>query len=343
MTPEHRLKWLLRPLSFPYGAATSLRTFLYRRGILRQRHLDGIVISVGNLTAGGTGKTPMVLWIAERLLAEGSPCGILTRGYRGDVHSDGRTSDEVRLLQSRLGGRVAFGVGADRFAHGRELARRGVRWFILDDGFQHWQLARDVDIVLLDATNPFGGGRLLPAGRLREPRPALARANIIVITRSDSAPAVEATVRQYSRAPIFYSRTHLDSIRLIVDGHLDTEIAPSQLPKLFAFCAIGNPAAFLADLRAWGLQVARHRCFRDHHRYTSEDFEAILRDARAAGCSALICTEKDLQNLPVTGRDLPVYCCTISLQIERGDELWRAIMACGRSNQKIQNSTSLHG
>ncbi len=179
---------LLWPFTLPYGAATRLRALAYRRGILRQCRLDDVVISVGNLTTGGTGKTPMVLWIAQRLLSEGKKVGILTRGYRGKTSSGGSTSDEVRFLQARLGDSVAFGVGADRFARGRELSARGVEWFILDDGFQHQQLARSVNIVLIDATNPFGGGHLLPAGRLREPKSALARADIIVITRSERAP-----------------------------------------------------------------------------------------------------------------------------------------------------------
>jgi len=182
------LESVLWPLTIPYGAATHLRTRAYRTGLLRAKRLDGVVISVGNLTVGGTGKTPMVLWIAERLIAEGKKTAILTRGYRGDASAEGSTSDEVQLLQARLGDRVAFGVGADRWARGRELSAQGIDWFILDDGFQHIQLARDVDIVLIDATNPFGGGHLLPAGRLREPKSALARANLVVVTRSDHAP-----------------------------------------------------------------------------------------------------------------------------------------------------------
>ncbi len=326
----------LWPLALPYGAAAYLRALFYRRGVLRQRRLDGVVISVGNLTTGGTGKTPMVLWIAERLLAEGKPCGILTRGYRGGARSGAPLSDEVRLLQSRLGGRVPIGAGADRFAQGRELAKRGIRWFILDDGFQHLQIARDVDIVLIDATNPFGGGHLLPAGHLREPRSALARAAIIVITRSNHAPAAEAAIRRYSHAPIFYARTRLDAIRSISDGESGAGLPPSQLPKLFAFCAIGNPAAFLADLREWGLAIVGHRFFPDHHRYTQEECEEVERGARAAGASGVICTEKDVQNLRGISHGLPAFYCSISLKIEREDEYWRAIMTRAESHARLQ-------
>ena len=194
---------LLWPLTLPYGAVSRLRARAYKKGLLRQQRLHGVVISVGNLTTGGTGKTPMVLWLAERLLAEGKKAGILTRGYRGETSLTGSTSDEVQLLQRRLGDRVAFGIGADRFARGSELATRGIDWFILDDGFQHLQLARDVDIVLIDATNPFGGGHLLPAGRLREPKAAISRADIVVITRSGHAPLSR---RQFgaSRVRLFF-------------------------------------------------------------------------------------------------------------------------------------------
>jgi len=177
MTLRNTLLW---PLTLSYETVTRIRSAAYNKGVLGKRRLDGVVISVGNLTVGGTGKTPMVLWIAQRLLAEGKKAGILTRGYRGkpaakEAAGDGSkggqsTSDEVQLLAARLGDGVAFGVGANRFAKGKELSARGVNWFVLDDGFQHRRLARDVDIVLIDATNPFGGGHLLPSGRLREPR-----------------------------------------------------------------------------------------------------------------------------------------------------------------------------
>jgi tetraacyldisaccharide 4'-kinase len=317
---------LLWPLSVPYGAVARLRARAYEIGLLRQRRLHGVVISVGNITAGGTGKTPMVLLLAERLLAEGKKTGILTRGYRGEASSTGSTSDEVQLLQARLGDRVAFGIGADRFARGSELATRGVEWFLLDDGFQHLKLARDVDIVLLDAANPFGGGHLLPAGRLREPKTAISRADIVVITRSSHAPAVEAAVRRESRAPIFYARTQLDSLNAWRSGHAGG--GPTRDRKLFAFCGIGNPPAFLADLREWGFQIEAHRFFPDHHRYTTEDIQAIESDARRAGADALICTEKDTFNMAnAQFQSFGVSYCRISLQIDRVEEFWQAIAA----------------
>jgi tetraacyldisaccharide 4'-kinase len=349
MTLKQSLLW---PLTLPYGAAAHLRARAYRQGMLKQRRLDGTVISVGNLTTGGTGKTPMVLAIAERLLAEGKNVGILTRGYRGEkiapasgIHpqataaqnASASTSDEVRLLQSRLGNRVQFGVGADRFEQGKELAKLGVNWFVLDDGFQHLQLARDVDIVLIDATNPFSGGRLLPAGHLREPRSALARAHIIVITRSSHAPAIESAIRRDSAAPIFYARSKLDAIYRLSEGQIAGAVAPEALPKLFAFCGIGNPAALLDDLRAWRLDIVGHTFFPDHHRHTDHDDQEILQRASVAGAGGLICTEKDLYNLQaVNKRKLPLFYCSISMQIENADDFWRTVLNTAELQRNIR-------
>jgi tetraacyldisaccharide 4'-kinase len=326
---------LLWPLTLPYGAAVQLRARAYRMGVLRPRRLDGVVISVGNLTTGGTGKTPMVLWIAQRLSAEGKSTGILTRGYRGEADAAGATSDEVRLLQARLGERVAFGVGAGRLAQGRELAKRGVKWFVLDDGFQHRQLARDVDIVLVDAMNPFGGGHLLPAGRLREPRSALSRADVVVITRSDHAPAVEGAIRRDSGAPIFYARPHLDSIRVFRGEYPGTEETVDHSRKLFAFSGIGNPAGFHADLREWGFHIAGYRIFPDHHRYTSRDVHAIASEARSAGASGVICTEKDIFNLSgVEFGACDLYYCRSSLHVASEAEFWEAVLAAAESRSR---------
>ena len=349
MTLKQSLLW---PFTLPYGAAAHLRARAYRKGILKQQHLDGTVISVGNLTTGGTGKTPMVVWISERLLAEGKNVGILTRGYRGEkvapatknnsgaaggttTNALATTSDEVRLLQSRLGSRVQFGVGANRHEQGRELSKRGVNWFVLDDGFQHLQLARDVDVVLIDATNPFSGGRLLPAGHLREPRSALARADIIVITRNTRAPAIESAIRRDSTAPIFYARTKLDAIHSVTEGQLAGTVAVDALPKLFAFCGIGNPTAFLDDLRTWGPDVVGHKFFPDHHRYTDHDDHEIFRLASEAAASGLICTEKDLYNLhAIYYGKLPTFYCSISMQIDNPGDFWRTILSTAETRRK---------
>lgn len=328
---------VLWPFTIPYNAVVRLRALAYSSGALRQRRLDGCVISVGNLTVGGTGKTPVVLWIAQRLLAEGKSVGILTRGYRGKSAPRGTTrtgapvdstSDEVQLLRARLGESAAFGIGADRFASGRELSARGVQWFVLDDGFQHMQLARDVNIVLVDATNPFGGGHLLPAGRLREPPSALVRADIVVITRAAHAPAVEAAIHRDSRAPVFYARSQLDSVHGVT-----LESADTGARKFFAFCGIGNPSAFFEDLRDWNFPVVGRRCFPDHHRYTQQDASAICDEAHRSGADVAICTEKDWFNMRgIHWNSLEVFYCRVSMHFDREEEFWRAVQEKARQS-----------
>ncbi|HEX2713600.1 MAG TPA: tetraacyldisaccharide 4'-kinase, partial [Candidatus Acidoferrales bacterium] len=276
---------------------------------------------------GGTGKTPMVMWIVERLLADGERVGILTRGYRGRQDEQGRSlTDEVAVVRARLGPKAQYGIGANRYEKGLMLARHGVGWFVLDDGFQHLQLARDVDIVLIDATDPFGGGHLLPAGRLREPRTALARADIVVITRSEHAPAVEAVVRRHTRALIFYAQTEFQGVFAVHQDIPALESSDARGKRFFAFCGIGNPAAFFEDLLRWGIGVVGRVAYRDHHRYSSRDAEELTARAQSAGAEAVICTEKDIYNLVgIEFKPLPVFFCRIALRLSSAEEFWRAV------------------
>ena len=325
---------LLWPLSVLYSLAARAKAWGYERGIFRKRKLPGQVISVGNLTVGGTGKTPMVLTIAEHLAAQGRQPAILTRGYRGTVEK-GRNgvpqSDEVALLRERLAGRAQLGVGADRYKAGMVLSKHGVDWFVLDDGFQHLKLSRDADVVLVDATDPFGGGMLLPAGRLREPLGALRRANIVVITRSVQAPspAIEAMIRRHTDCPIFYASTRLESILRV--PRLDVALPQEDWPKarFLAFCGIGNPSAFFEDLRGWGFRVAQQRSFADHHVYTAREAAELEIAASNSGAEALLCTEKDVWNLRnVQLAGLPIYCCRICFELPA--EFWHALRAIVR-------------
>jgi len=279
----------------------------------------------------------MVLWIAERLAEDGKHAAILTRGYRGssDTSTGGvPQSDEVALLRDRLAGKVQLGVGADRYKTGEALARHGVNWFVLDDGFQHLKLARDVDIVLLDATDPFGGGATLPSGRLREPVSALRRADLVVITRSVQTPAaaIEGMIRRHSKSPIFYATTQLVSVHRV--PRLDV-ILPEQdwrRARFLAFCGIGNPSAFFEDLRAWGFQVVETRSFPDHHAYSVRESAELEQLAASSGADALLCTEKDVWNLRhVQFAALPVYCCRISFQLPAS--FWDAVMSVVQRKQ----------
>jgi tetraacyldisaccharide 4'-kinase len=282
---------LLWPLSLVYGSAASMRAWLYEHGWLKPKRLNRPVISVGNITVGGTGKTPMVIWLAERLLAEGKRVAILSRGYRG---SNG-TSDEVELMKQRLQNRVIFGVGADRYAQGRRLESSGVDVYLLDDGFQHLQLARDVDIVLVDSTRPLEHEFLLPAGRLREPLSAVHRATSVVFTRTGST-FIKIPLRGFPKFTTHCAATKLLGFRVHgADDHQES-LRPSLTGPHFAFCGIGNPDAFFSDLERRGIHLAGRRAFRDHHRYTHRDIAALEQAAESAGANALVTTEKDAQN-----------------------------------------------
>src|SRR2546423_11070795 len=180
MNVSSLLRRLLWPLSLLYGGGVRARVWFYANGWFKEKRLKGTVISVGNLTVGGTGKTSMVIWLGEKFLGDGKRVAILSRGYRG---TNG-TSDEIELMKFRLQGRVAFGVGKNRFAEGRRLeSQQPIDIFLLDDGFQHLQLARDLDLLLVDSSRPLRNQSLLPSGRLREPLSAIHRADIVVFTR----------------------------------------------------------------------------------------------------------------------------------------------------------------
>jgi tetraacyldisaccharide 4'-kinase len=324
-------RWLrlLWPLSVLYSSFARAKAWCYERGIFRKRKLPGTVIGVGNLTVGGTGKTPMVLAIAERLAQEGKHAAILTRGYRGtaDAGANGAPqSDEVALLRERLAGKVQLGVGADRYKSGMVLARHGIDWFVLDDGYQQLKLSRDANVVLVDATDPFGGGMALPAGRLREPLSALGRADIVVITRSVQAPspAIEVIIRRHTNSSIFYASTRLESVLRVPRLAVALPQQDWQKSRFVAFCGIGNPSAFFEDLRHWGFQVAEQRSFADHHEYTAREAMELELAASNCGADALLCTEKDVWNLrDIQFTALPVYCCRISFELPEG--FWSAV------------------
>ena len=311
MKQQGVLRRVLLPFSLAYGAIAQARVSLYGSGIVAQRRLSGIVVSIGNLSVGGTGKTPMVIWLAEKLAATGKRLGILTRGYKGGR----RESDEVALMRARLGNDIPIGVGADRYSRGLELARSGVEWFILDDGFQHLRLARDADIVLVDGTVPLESGLLLPAGSLRERPAALGRADVLVVTRTRRAPEIEAEVRKNSQAPIFYAWP-----RLVGCCRLDAGETATQQPvtgPVYAFCGLGNPGAFFTDLERWRFTLAGRAVFPDHHAYSRADVERLEARAQRARAAALVTTEKDAMNLrglKLSG--LPAYFCRMDLEIQ---------------------------
>jgi len=315
MTLSPMLRLLLWPLSLVYGELGRLRAWLYAQEFLKQKRLDRPVISVGNLTVGGTGKTPMVIWLAQRLLAEGKRVAILSRGYKGS----GGTSDEIEVMKFRLQQRTLFGVGADRYEQGKRL-EANVDVFVLDDGFQHLRLARDVNILLIDAAQPLARQTMLPTGNLREPVSAMTRADILVFTRTETVPGTSAALEKFQEFPVFSAATRLVGFHRFGPGIqvLTTEeIGPGPF---YAFCGIGNPRAFFQDLQNWKLPLADRCEFADHHRYDARDARELEDAAQRAGAKALLTTEKDAQNLArVKFEAIPLYIAMIDLEISKED------------------------
>ncbi len=303
---------LLLPLSALYGAGVALRLALYRRGILAVRNAARQVISVGNVAAGGTGKTPFVRWLAGELLRRGRHPSILTRGYgRGSrgtvVVSDGRgafatvadSGDEPVLLARAL---PSVPIVAD--ARRRDAAARAetlgtpVDLHLLDDGFSHVALARDVDVVLLDATAPDAAGALLPAGRLREPLSSLARADLLVVTKteqSDPGRALEIARRFAPGVPVYRARTEV----LGVTGRDGLPVEPGDLPPgtAVAVAGIARPEAFGATLASIGIEPVELLSFRDHEPYGPASLGRIERALEESGATTVVTTEKDAVKL----------------------------------------------
>jgi len=304
--PEGRtiaVRVLLRTLSRPYGAAVALRNRLYDRGILRQAKLSCPVVSVGNLTVGGTGKTPTVILLASLLKEQGLRPAVLSRGYGGrakapaNVVSDGNrlllgwreAGDEPVLIANALRG-IPVLTGAKRFLAGKAAMERfAVNILILDDGFQHRSLFRNLDILLMDAARPLGNGCLLPAGPLREPPQELRRAHILLRTgdAADMKPLPEA-----ASIPVFRGVRRPRELVEAGTGRI-LPLATLRGRKICAFAGIGSPEAFRQDLTALGAEVVSFRAFPDHYPYNSSDIETLRRVAQSDGASLIVTTEKD--------------------------------------------------
>jgi 3-deoxy-D-manno-octulosonic-acid transferase len=331
---------LLWPLSLVWLWGGRLRQ---TRQIRRRRQMDVPVISIGNLTMGGTGKTPCVLRLAGEMARRGRMPGILSRGYArhspeeqlllapGAAASASRTGDEPQLyIRSGL---APVGIGTNRAQTGEALRRAFcVDILLLDDGFQHVALARDIDIVLIDALNPFGGGRVFPLGRLREPLSALARAHIVVVTRaelSDLFRALERQVRLWNpTVPIF--RAQLEPVAW-VEHRTGRRYPLSEQPfdRCGAFCGLGNPQSFYRTLERLRVRLADWVVFRDHHRYRPHELRHLAAQFKAKGATALLTTQKDVVNLPEEANDLldplPLFWLDASLVVEQEEEFLQEI------------------
>ena len=313
------LRPLLRVLSFPYGGAVLLRNAAYDRHLIAQKKLPCPVIGIGNITVGGTGKTPTAIMLAALLKGRGYHPAVLSRGYGGktkspiNVVSDGRhilmnwrdAGDEPVLIAQSLPG-IPVLAGKDRFVTGMAAVERfGANVLILDDAFQHRRLFRDIDIVLLDASRPLGNGFLLPRGTLRERPGAIGRADMVL--RTGSAEKTEFLPGDIA-LPSFRGVHQPTGIISGKTGQSEPSGA-LQGQKVFAFSGIGSPAAFRKSLAALGADVVSYRDFSDHHPYSDADRNELRRLAAQSGASRLITTEKDAIRLA----DFPDFLAEVSL------------------------------
>lgn len=326
----------LRLIEFPYTAVVRVRNRRYDRGKARIHKAAVPVVSVGNLSVGGTGKTPMVQWLARWFGERGTRVAVISRGY-GAKHGGG-ANDEALELERKLPG-VDHLENPDRVAAVKKaVATFGTQVVVLDDAFQHRRMARDLDIVLLDALEPFGFGHVFPRGTLREPLTGLARAHVVALSRAellDSAARSEIRQRVKSLAPeaLWLEVSHAADALENSSGERRPIKALAGRP-VAAFCGLGNPAGFRHTLEACGYRSVAFREFPDHYSYGPADIESLtdwVEDLRAQepGLEAVICTSKDLVKLGVDrlGR-VPLWSLSISLAFLHGRmEFERALQA----------------
>jgi tetraacyldisaccharide 4'-kinase len=335
----------LAPLGLLYGAAMRTRRALYRRGLLRVHDLGVPVISVGNVTTGGTGKTPLVEWIAGEAAGRNRRVCVLTRGYRRsnptervivsngtEILSDAKhAGDEALLLAEQLKGRAAVISDADRVSAGRwAIDNFQSDVLVLDDGFQHLRAGRTLNIVTIDATNADGNGRMLPAGILREPFAALSGADCIVITRTNLTNNTDDVQTRIERTagnrPVFRSRMKTLRLRSINSTAPTGDGDEIRKERVAAFCGVGNPNSFFTHLSRDGYQLCHTRAFRDHHNYTQGDIDQFVREASGRGAQILLTTAKDEVKLRSLRFDLPCYCTDITIEIAEEAKL-RALIS----------------
>lgn len=302
------------------------------------------LVSVGNITAGGTGKTPSVQWLVRRLENAGLKTVIVARGYGGEysrcgaVVSDGarillnaRQAGDEAMLHARALPRTPVVIGRERVAAVTlAIERFAPQAIVLDDGFQYWSLARDFDIVLLDARRPFGNLKLLPMGRLREPAAEIARASALLLTRAAAASPQELgqskrDVRSFTGAPLFVSRHAPLALQDEASGaRLEVETLRGQ--RVAALAALADNASFFDSLRACGAQVGSTLARRDHHRWRADEVRKFSQRAWRDGAQAILATEKDAVKMNAAWcAPLPLWSLQIELQIENEDALWQLI------------------
>jgi len=338
------LRLALLPASWLYGILSSLRNWLYDTRIINIKRVAVPVISIGNMTTGGTGKTPLVEYLAHSFSAKGMTVAIVSRGYQRSskgmqIVSDGRNvlcnaemaGDEPYQMAAKLAG-VAVIVDEDRTRGARfAIANYHPDLILLDDGFQHRRLHRDIDIVLIDGTYPLKEIPMLPAGMRREPLASLRRASLIALTRVDvTLPDWAAGLKSYSSAPTI--GVCFQPVRLRRAGSTETLLINSlQGNRCLAFCGIGNPASFRKTVEGMGIDIIDFVPYPDHHRYSDEDFRDLTNRFQQGNAQMVVTTEKDMSRfssspLPEFFPAQECYAVEIEATITQGKEVFDAII-----------------
>jgi tetraacyldisaccharide 4'-kinase len=337
-TRLERLFFFGRPLSPLYGFLMALRSNLYLKGIFKQHRLEVPVISVGNLLMGGTGKTPLVQYIAKLLQQHNRKPAILSRGYKGSATAAinvvsnttdilltaAEAGDEPRLLAEKLPG-IPVITGKKRFTTGRfAIDSSGVDTLILDDGFQHMALKRNLDLVLFSGMKLLGNGRVLPGGELREPLAALNRADAFIISSSDEEQ--DGDVKEFlsflealhPEKPIFTCTYEPEKMLIQIYNGKNYTISHVEAGKipLYGFCGIARPESFKKTLEKTGMKLTGFQEYGDHHTYSAADIQSLLIEAKNSGAAGLATTEKDLVKLrDLLPRDFPLIVVPVHLRL----------------------------
>jgi tetraacyldisaccharide 4'-kinase len=325
-----------------FAASVRWRLRRYRSGRLKTHKLNAPVISVGNLTVGGTGKTPCTAFIANFLKADGLSVAILSRGYQRrskglvevsngqEILCDAPQAGDEPYLLARLCPGVRVVVNADRYEAGQWLeTQTKIDVFVLDDGYQHLQLHRDLNLLLLDGNDPVGNGSVLPSGNLREPLEEIVRAEVVIATRATTAVRDDIRVLLFlsgaTKPPLFFAHHEITDFKLL---NAATALKTFKHAKVAAFSGIAQPERFFADLQQKNLQLVHQQSFPDHHRYTGAELKAFLAQALVQQAAAIITTEKDAANLPpdaLAQLSLPVYTAQLQFRIENELEFKRLV------------------
>jgi tetraacyldisaccharide 4'-kinase len=303
-----------------YSLIVKLRNFLYSKRCLKIHTADVPVISIGNITAGGTGKTPLVIWLCKFLQQKGIQCAVLTRGYK----TRGMVDEPAILVESCPQAKVI--INPDRVAAARQAVGFGAKVLIMDDGFQHRRLHRDLDIVTIDATCPFGYGKVLPAGLMREPVISLRRADVAVLTRCDQISEsklcqIEKELQQINPDIMIAKSIHSPIYAQSATGEKIT-IEQLRSRKIFAFCGIGNPDAFLSTIKSTGVNLVGSKIYSDHYCYTDSDIDDIYGQANRLGADLILSTQKDHTHYATrtTQYEIPFAYLAIEIKFIAGED-----------------------